>query len=117
MALDEGVIQAYESLRANTPLFPHKLCKIAALIMHSKGYEIVQGKVKLDNYCCSGIHCEILHYWNYDPRSGLYFDITASQFNHHFHGKPLPDIPAWEEDNAPPIYKLCKRNISPYEVI
>jgi len=117
MGLDKEVIQAYESLRADTSLFPFRLCKIAALIMHSKGYEVVQGKVKLDNYCGSGIRHDIPHYWNYDPKSGLYFDITASQFNHYFHGNPLPDVAFWEENKAPPIYELCKKNVSPYEVI
>ena len=117
MGLDEGVAKAYESLRAQNSLFPHRLCKIAALAMHSRGYEIVQGKVKLDNYGGIGIIIKLLHYWNYDPRSRLYFDITASQFNSKFIGEPLPDIAVWEEGHAPPIYEIQRKNVPCHEVL
>jgi hypothetical protein len=98
------------------PLFPSKCCKFAALEMYKRGYEIVMGIVHVqpDNKCELG--GKNLHFWNYDPLSKRFVDITASQFNGYFR-IPLSNIAIWTQGEAPPGYELIKRNISPYNVI
>ena len=116
MGLAEEVKATYDRLAEKISLFPYKCCMLAARAMHSLGYEIIEGSVELDNYCGSGEDYRIPHYWNYDPKSKSYFDITASQFNPMLKGSPLPEIAVWREDELTSMYKIFKRDISPYEM-
>lgn len=117
MGLGEEVKEVYDDLCERISLFPYRCCMFAARAMHSLGYEIIAGSVELDNYCGSGKNHKIFHYWNYDPKSKSYFDITASQFNPMLKDSHLPEIAVWREEELPSIYKIFKRNISPCEVL
>ncbi len=98
--------------------FPLNLCKPPVKSMHARGYQIVMGRVYVDNYCNMGQPDVIpLHYWIYDPCSKRYCDITASQFNIHLSpGKKLPEIYIWSEGEKT-IYIEERRELSPYEVL
>ncbi len=66
------------------PHFPSDYCDVASEVVHHfTGFEMMGG------YYLQCYH----HYWNYDPRKGLYLDFTRDQF----------------EDDAPPISIFSSR--------
>ena len=77
--------------------FPHNLCKPAAGLMCTRGYDIIYGSVRVDRYCLMNLKMKLEHNWNFDPERNLFIDITASQFNMHLSpGRELQDIEIWE---------------------
>jgi hypothetical protein len=117
VGLEEDAKKAYDDLSARNSCFPNKFCKIAAILMSWLGYNIIQGVVKLDNYCGSGKSLEMVHYWNYDSVSGREFDLTSEQFNIHIHGSPLPEVGIWHPESRPGFYQERRRSLNPYEII
>ena len=115
MTIIKEVQEIWDKLRLKNPLFPYRSCKFAAIEMHSVGFEIVQGKVIVEDYCGIGEIKELIHYWNFDRKKRLYIDITASQFNIHTK-KSLPNILTWSKGEQE-IYHILKENIEPFEVI
>lgn len=96
----EDAKEVYEELKKSNPLFPYRCCLAAAESLAQLEYQVVHGKVLVNNYCNLNIDKELDHFWNYDPTSGLFLDITASQFNIHLYQDDyLPDIYIWEKPN------------------
>jgi hypothetical protein len=115
MSLTEDIMEAYEELCEHISHFPMNCCKHAATAMYVKGYDIIQGFVRLDDKYNPGESRRVLHYWNYDRSTSTYFDLTAGQFSSG--GKPLLDIMTWKENEANPMYELKRKNVKPREVL
>ncbi len=73
LRIRQDALEIRESLVSKLDLFPTRSCKIGAIAMHNRDYEIVCGIVTLDNYCRMGLSKEITHFWNYEvPHSLIY---------------------------------------------
>ena len=115
MPLEEDIKQVSKDLLGDFPLFPYRCCTFAVKDMHKKGYEIIAGFVKVDNYCGMDTIKELRHYWNKVPQTNISFDITSSQFNIHLR-ETFPNVLVWQNDEITK-YIPTKEGISPYEVI
>jgi hypothetical protein len=113
MTINANIRQARDKLKLQHSLFPYRCCKFATREMHSRGYEIVQGKVAVEDYCGIGEKKELVHYWNFDAEKKLYIDITASQFNIHTK-RELPEIHIFKEDE---MYSEIRKNLENYQVL
>ena len=114
MTLEEDAKEVYNKLKVELEEigFPNNCCKVAVIEMSKKGYGIIAGIVKLDNYCLMKTSHEQSHYWNFDPVTGNEFDITASQFNIHINDPKMPQIMVWKHGENP-HFKSIDRGISP----
>lgn len=116
MNIKEDTIRIYKRLKEEDHLFPYRRCKIAVIAMSRIGYGIVQGEVRLDNYCSVGIERILPHFWNYDPNSGEEVDITSEQFENDLKGGGLPEKLVWSPGKRPEIYKEIKRDLEAHQV-
>lgn len=116
MALEQEAKEAIELLKQKHSSFPQRCCKFAAREMHSRGCQIVSGSVIVDNYIGIGKVIELYHYWNYDQNSGLYVDITASQFNAHLSEGSLPEIALWRREEIPKCYTIIAEDLSLFQL-
>lgn len=114
MTLEQDAKEVRERLKVELEEvgFPYNCCKIAAVEMNKKGYGIIAGMVKVENFCGLGISREWTHYWNFDSVTGNEFDITASQFNIHIHSERMSEIAIWKPGKNQRFYAM-KRDISP----
>lgn len=117
MDINRDANEAIDKLKEILELFPYRCCKFAVKEMSERGYEIVQGIVKLDNYCGLGQFKERIHYWSFDPETQQNIDITASQLNIHLSDeKKLPYIAIWK-DGQLEIYVTERTRFPPSRVI
>ncbi len=117
MSLEVDMEETWNALKEQYRLFPYRCCKPAVREMYLKGYEIVAGVVRVDNYCNMEEPYELQHYWNSDPTIGQNFDITASQFNIHLSvSKQLPKFAIWSGNNTL-VYVEKQRGLQPDQVI
>ncbi|MBI2044787.1 hypothetical protein HYT23_01900 [Candidatus Pacearchaeota archaeon] len=114
MTLEQDAKEVREKLKFKLKEagFPNKYCKFAVLEINKRGYEIIAGTVKVDNYCGMLDYYEWPHYWNFDRVTGMEFDITASQFNIHTKSRKFPEIAVWKPGENP-AFSAVKRGISP----
>ncbi len=113
MTLEQDAKEIHEKLKVELEEigFPNNCCKIAAVEMGKRGYGIIAGTVKVENFCGLGKSREWTHYWNYDSVTDREFDITASQFNIHILGPKMPEIMMWKPGENP-RFSATKRGIS-----
>jgi hypothetical protein len=115
MPLEQDIEQVSKDLLTHCSLFPYRCCTFAVKEMYKKGYEIIAGFVRVDNYCGMGAIKELWHYWNKIPQTKISFDITSSQFNIHLR-ETFPKAMIWQNDEITKYIPL-KEGISPDEVI
>ncbi len=106
--------EVFDLLRRD-PNFPSKHCVAAARYLYERGYPIISGDFKTDNSDQNGGTGITLHFWNYDPKTGNYIDITCSQFNKYLKKGNLPDILIISPKSklVKKLYKEFKRDIPP----
>jgi hypothetical protein len=104
MPLEQDISDSLNILK-EIDFFPDNCCKFAVTHLNNRGYNIKVGYVHLDDYCNLGIEKDILHFWNYDKKTGMNIDITAGQFNNHLSkDKKLQGINLWKDDSQNDIY-------------
>ncbi len=113
MTLEQNAKETWQMMKRMIVLFPSRECKRAAVMMNQRhGYEIVEGTVHLDNYCCLGIKQDINHWWVRDHETGKNCDITAGQFGGYSKQFDFPKIAIWN-DGEISIYKEARRGRMP----
>ena len=120
MNLEQDMREAYEKLKKQDPQFPYRRCRFAVCEMYERGYPIVAGVISLDNYCNIGIKKIMGHWWNYDPETGNFFDITAGQFNHDLNTPLVTDsdkFKVWKPEDNQSIYTEKTRGLRPDQVL